>query len=99
MLLDIPLSQAERIRRYYLCSDCWEPLIESSQDRQTISLSCFTANCPNRGMVSVQYVERREREARVLVRNMRKELASELAWVKPIPKRTSPQLLTMLGYY
>ena len=99
MPLTIPLAQAERVRTYYLCSDCWEALIEAQQDAESMSLTCIIPDCPNRGMVSVQYVEKREREARIWLRNIRKQLANELAWMKPLPKRTSAQLLTMLGYY
>ncbi len=99
MPLTIHLAQAERIRQNYLCSDCWEALIEAQQDAENMSLTCITPDCPNRGMVSWQYVEKREREARVWLRNIRKQLAGELAWVKPLPKRTAPQLLTLLGFY
>ncbi|MBC8334098.1 MAG: hypothetical protein H8E29_02435 [Anaerolineales bacterium] len=101
MPLTIPLAQAERVRTTYLCSDCWEALVEIQFDRQTrsVTLACNTPDCPHRGMVSVQYVEQRERLARIWVRNIRKQLANELTWVKPIPKRTQSQLLVELGYY
>ncbi len=98
MPLTIPLAQAERVRQNYLCSDCWEVLIKAQQDATSMALTCITPNCPNRGMVSWQYVEKREHEARVWVRNICKQLAGELTWVNPLPKRTSAQLLTMLGY-
>jgi hypothetical protein len=101
MALDIPLNQSTRILRFYLCSDCWEPLREIARDRveQTITISCQTANCPNRGMVSVQYVETREREARIWRRNARKYLAKKLSWISPLPKRSQAQLLQAMGYY
>ena len=101
MPLIIPLSQAKRVQAFYLCSDCWEALHEIQFDPQTrsVTLSCDTPDCTHRGMVSVQYVEQREREARIWVRNLRKQLGEKLSWVETPPKRTSPQLLTLLGYY
>ena len=101
MTLDIPLNQSTRILRYYLCSDCWEGLQEIDLDRQaqTLTISCQTDACPNRGMVSVQYVEEREREAHIWRRNARKYLAEILPWINPIPKRTQAQLLQAMGYY
>jgi len=101
MALNIPLNQSTRILRYYLCSDCWEIFQEIDRDRQTqtLSVSCQTDACPNRGMVSVQYVEERERLARTWRRNARKYLAVHLPWINPIPKRTQAQLLQAMGYY
>ena len=101
MALDIPLNQSVRILRYYLCSDCWEDLREIARDRveQTLTISCQTKDCPCRGMVSVQYVEGREREARTWRRNARKYLAESLPWINPLPKRSQAQLLQAMGYY
>jgi hypothetical protein len=101
MALDIPLNQSARILRYFLCSDCWEGLREIDRDRksQALSISCQTDTCPNRGMVSVQYVEGRERDARIWRRNARKYLAEELSWINPLPKRNQAQLLQAMGYY
>jgi hypothetical protein len=101
MALDIPLNQSTRILRYYLCSDCWEDLQEIDRDRQaqTLMISCLTDDCPNRGMVSVQYVEEREGLARTWRRNARKYLAKELSWINPLPKRSEAQLLQAMGYY
>ena len=101
MALDIPLNQSTRILRYHLCSDCWEGLCEIGRNRQaqTLSVSCQTDACPNRGMVSVQYVEGREREARIWRRNARKYLAKELSWIAPLPKQNQAQLLQAMGYY
>jgi hypothetical protein len=101
MALNIPLNQSTRILRYYLCSDCWEFFQEIDRDRQnqTLTISCLTDDCPNRGMVSVQYVEEREGLARTWRRNARKYLAKELSWINPIPKRTQAQLLQAMGYY
>ena len=101
MALGIPLNQSTRILRYYLCSDCWEPMQEIDRDcqSQTLSISCITDNCPNRGMVSLQYVERREREARIWRRNARKYLAKDLPWINPLPKRSQAQLLRAMGYF
>jgi hypothetical protein len=101
MALEISLNQSTRILRYYLCSDCWEDLREIDRDRyaQTLTISCLTDDCPNRGMVSVQYVEERERLARSWRRNARKYLAKELSWINPLPKRNQAQLLQAMGYY
>jgi hypothetical protein len=101
MTLDIPLNQSTRILRYYLCSDCWEDLQEIDRDRQnqTLTISCLTQDCPNHGMVSVQYVEERERLARTCRRNARKYLAESLPWINPLPKRSQAQLLQAMGYY
>jgi|SaaInlV_110m_DNA_1040235.scaffolds.fasta_scaffold68242_1 hypothetical protein len=101
MALDIPLNQSTRILRYHLCSDCWEILQEIGRDRlnHILTISCLTKDCPNRGMVSVQYVEGREREARIWRRNARKYLAKELSWINPLPKRNQAQLLQAMGYY
>ena len=101
MALDIHLNQSVRILRYYLCSDCWKILQEIGRDRlnHILTISCLTKDCPNRGMVSVQYVEGREREARIWRRNARKYLAKELSWINPLPKRNQAQLLQAMGYY
>ena len=101
MALNIPQSQSVRILRYYLCSDCWEILQETDRNRQsqTLTISCITNDCPNRGMVSVQYVEGREREARIWRRNARNYLAEELSWIAPLPKQNQAQLLQAMGYY
>ena len=101
MALDIPLNQSTRILRYHLCSDCWEILQEIDRDRQNqiLTISCITDDCPNQGMVSVQYVEERERIARIWRRNARKYLAKELSWINPLPKRNQAQLLQAMGYY
>ena len=101
MPLDIPLNQSTRILRFYLCSDCWEPLSEIARDRveQTITIACQTADCPCRGMVSEQYVLERERQAHEWLRNARRYLADSLPWLKPLPKRTHAQLMQALGYF
>ena len=101
MPLTIPLAQAERVRTTYLCSDCWEALVEIQFDRQTrsVTLACNTPDCPHRGMVSVQYVEQREREARVWRRNAQRLLAEHLAWITPPPKRTQTLILAEMGFY
>ena len=101
MALELPLNQSTRILRYYLCSDCWEIFQEIGRDRQNhiLTISCLTKDCPNRGMVSVQYVEMREREARIWLRNARKYLAEDLPWINPLPKRSQAQLLQAMGYY
>jgi len=101
MALDIPLNQSTRIIHYYLCSDCWEDLQEIDRDHQnqTLTISCLTDDCPNRGMVSVQYVEERERLAHIWRRNARKYLVKELSWINPLPKRSQAQLLQAMGYY
>jgi hypothetical protein len=101
MALDISLNQSTRILRYHLCSDCWEILQEIDRNRQSqaLTISCITNGCPNRGMVSVQYVEEREHKARTWRRNARKYLAKELSWINPLPKRNQAQLLQAMGYY
>jgi hypothetical protein len=101
MPLEIPLNQSTRILRFYLCSDCWEPLREIDRDRieQTITISCQTKNCPCRGMVSEQYVLERERKAQEWLHNARRYLADSVSWIKPFPKRSQAQLIQALGYY
>jgi hypothetical protein len=42
MPLTILLAQAERVRKNYLFSDCWEALIEAQQDAESMSLTCIT---------------------------------------------------------
>ena len=101
MALEIPLNQSTRILRFYLCSDCWEPMREIARDRieQTITISCQSKDCPCRGMVSEQHVLVREHQAAEWLRNARLYLADELPWIKPIPKRTHAQLLRAMGYF
>ncbi len=101
MPLEIPINQSTRILRFYLCSDCWEPLSEIMRDRvaQTITIACQTPDCPCRGMVSEQHVLERERQAHEWLRNARLYPADELPWLKPIPKRTHAQLMQALGYF
>jgi DNA-directed RNA polymerase subunit RPC12/RpoP len=101
MALEIPLNQSTRILRFYLCSDCWEPMREIARDRieQTITIACQTKDCPCRGMVSEQHVLERERQAHEWLRNARLYLADELPWIKPIPKRTQAQIIQALGYF
>lgn len=101
MPLEIPLNQSSRILRSYLCSDCWEPMQEIDRDRseQTITISCRTVDCPNRGMVSERYVLERERLAREWRRNAHIYLADALPWISPPPKRTQSQILRSLGYF
>lgn len=101
MPLEIPLNQSTRILRFYLCSDCWEPMREIARDRieQTLTVSCQTKDCPCRGMVSEQHVLERERQAHEWLRNARLYLAEELPWIKPIPKRTQAQIIQALGYF
>jgi len=101
MALEIPLNQSSRILRFYLCSDCWEPMHEIARDRieQTITIACQTPDCPCRGMVSEQHVLERERQAHEWLRNARIHLADQLRWIKPVPKRTHAQLMQSMGYY
>jgi hypothetical protein len=101
MALDIPLNQSTRILRFYLCSDCWEPLREIALDRgkHSITISCQTKDCPCRGMVSEQYVLERERQAKEWLRNARRYLADSVPWIKPIPRQTHAQLLQAMGYF
>jgi DNA-directed RNA polymerase subunit RPC12/RpoP len=101
MALEIPLNQSTRILRFYLCSDCWEPMREIARDRieQTITIACQTKDCPCRGMVSEQHVLERERQAHEWLRNARLYLADELPWIKSIPKRTQAQIIQALGYF
>ncbi len=101
MALEIPLNQSTRILRFYLCSDCWEPMREIARDRieNTLTIACQTPDCPCRGMVSEQHVLERERQAHEWLRNARLYLADELPWLKPVPKRTHAQLMQALGYF
>ncbi len=101
MPLETPINQSTRILRFYLCSDCWEPLREIARDRveQTVTIACQTADCPCRGMVSEQHVLERERQAQEWLRNARIHLADQLPWIKPMPKRTHAQLMQALGYF
>ena len=101
MALDMPINQSIRILRFYLCSDCWEPMREIARNRveQTITIACQTPDCPCRGMLSEQHVLERERQAKEWLRNARRYMADSLPWITPLPKQSHAQLMRAMGYY
>lgn len=88
--------EAEKIVRDCVCSDCWGDLV-AQYDRQTrkSTVSCRTENCPNHGVVSKRFVERREQESAGELLEARTAL--RMAGVLKSGK-TQKQLLSELGF-
>jgi len=61
METSLPLEKAQTIVRHYLCSDCWETLAAyDDPNTRKSSVRCATQDCPCRGYVRREFVERRK---------------------------------------
>jgi hypothetical protein len=91
-------EKAKTIVRHYLCSDCWETLIEYWDPKTRKSaVRCATQDCPCRGYIRREFAERRRAESRVELADARIALRSALP--RNHEERKSPeQLLRELGY-
>lgn len=87
---------AEKLVRDCVCSDCWGDLI-TSYDRveRSSSVSCSTAGCPNHGVVSKRFVEKREQKSAGEL--LEAKTALTMAGVLRSGK-SEKQLLADLGY-
>lgn len=93
--IEIDPVEAEKRVRDCLCSDCYGDL-HAVYNRQTrlSHVTCSTAGCPNNGVVSKRFVERREAAAR----SERMEATVALTRAGVLPKKSSDQLLAELGF-
>jgi hypothetical protein len=91
-------DKANTIVRYYLCSDCWETLAAyDDPNTHKSSVRCVTQDCPCRGYVRREFVERRKTVSRRELIEARLTLRGALPWYHE-EKKTPEQLLRELGY-
>ena len=100
-------EEAGGIIRTYVCSNCWDPLVEypappdmeedlAPGEHYSI-LRCATEGCPCRGFVSRRWIEREEVQRRAEAREKRKIL-QEIGIVPKPGKKTPERLLAELGF-
>ncbi len=96
--IDIPEGSVRNIQSSTRCAACWEPVFVTynSKDR-TYNVKCITPGCNTPGLVSHQYVERRQAESRALLLLATSVLKNALAWVER-PRKSIVELRRELGY-
>ena len=98
MIENLTPVEAQKLVRDYVCSDCWETLVEDyHREARTSAVRCATEGCPCNGLVSREFVERRKAESRAELSEARIALRDAIPWL-PGEKKSVEQLLEELGF-
>lgn len=89
-------EEAEKIKRWNVCSACWGELIEQyDYHTRTSTLHCDTEGCECPGYVSRKFVDRREGESTFEAIEAKQALHAAVPW---LPKKSETDLLKELGF-
>lgn len=95
-MLELDPIEADKMTRDCVCSDCWGDLVGIYDPRTRMkTVRCSTENCPNHGVVSKRFVEKREQKSKGELLEARTALSA--AGVIRSDK-SAQQLLSELGF-
>jgi nicotinamide mononucleotide (NMN) deamidase PncC len=92
---EIDPVEAEKRVRDCLCSDCYGDLTAVYNRQTRLSrVTCSTEGCPNHGVVSKRFVEKREAKSKSELLNA----TTALTMAGVLPKQSASQILAELGF-
>jgi hypothetical protein len=95
MLEQMTFDLAEKTKRDYCCSVCWNHLMLKAAPGRMFTIECAAHGTEHTGFVTKAYVERRRSESRGELAEARHNLAGVMF---PVEQRTEQEIMKEIGF-
>lgn len=96
--MQLDREEARLITEYYVCSGCWETLVNTFIDRTTSDVRCRTSKCECKGFVSKSFVKRNEAKQIEEKLEAREAIKNYFTWASKHKGKGAKKLLEELGF-